>query len=250
MSMHWLRILALVLICSLLTEFTSQAQLKEAKEGTATVSGRVTVKGEPAPGVTVVLQPFGMARPPNPGAIARAKTNENGQFRITGIAAGRYMMMAQAPGLIMPVERMGFPQGRTLYVAEDENVENIEIELKRGSVITGRITDSNSRPVVEERVELMKLDENGKPQQFRFGPMPDMQTTDDRGIYRIYGIPEGRYIVALGYSQGEGPVNLGGLGAYYPRTYYPNVTDQSAAKMIEVGEGECERSTLFESDCD
>ncbi len=238
MSKHWLTILALALICTLLIDFTTRTQSKDAKAGTATVSGRVTVKGEPAQGITVTLQPQRMTGPPNPEDIPSAKTDENGNFSITGVAAGRYFTVPQAPGFIIPGGVSGMmPQGRTLHVADGENIEKIEIELRRGSVITGRVIGSNGRPLVEERVELLKLDNNGKPQQLFLGPMQQMQTTDDRGVYRIYGLPEGRYIVSVGYSQGQGGVRMG-AGAHYHKTYHPDVTDQSQAKVVEVGEGD------------
>ena len=236
MSKRRLTIFSLTLICSLLIEFTAQAQSKEAKEGAATVSGRITVKGEPAQGVTITLQTQRMMGPPNPEAIPSAKTDENGHFRITGVAAGRYFTMVQAPGFIIPGGMVGLmPQGRTLHVADGEKIEKIEIELRRGSVITGRVIGSNGRPLVDELVELMKLDSNGKPQQLYLGPMQMMLTTDDRGIYRIYGLGEGRYIVSVGYSQGG--IRMGG-GAHYQKTYHPDVTDQSQAKVVEVGEGD------------
>jgi hypothetical protein len=176
MSKRRLTILSLSLICSLLIEFTARAQSKEAKEGAATVSGRVTVKGEPAQGVTVTLQPQRMTGPPNLEAIPSAKTDANGHFRITGVAAGHYFTMAQAPGFIIPGGVVGLmPQGRALHVADGEKIEKIEIELRRGSVITGRVTGSNGRPLVEELVELMKFDSNGKPQRLYLGPMQIMQ---------------------------------------------------------------------------
>jgi Carboxypeptidase regulatory-like domain len=239
MSKPTFTILAITLICCMMFERSAQSQSRGAKEGTATVSGRVTVKGEPAPGITVTLQPQRMTGPPNPEDIPSAKTDENGNFSITGVAAGRYFAMPQAPGFIMPGGMPGMRSGRTLHVADGENIEKIEIELKRGSVITGRVTGLNGRPLVDERVELSSLDNNGKPQQLYLGPMlQTMQTTDDRGVYRIYGLPEGRYLVSVGYSQGEGGFSGGGGGAQYPKTYHPDVTDRSQAKAVEVGEGD------------
>ena len=68
------------------------AQSGAAKTGAATVSGRVTLKGEPARGVSVVMQPQRQVYPPAPSIIQRAKTDENGRFRFTGVAAGSYFI--------------------------------------------------------------------------------------------------------------------------------------------------------------
>ena len=236
MSNHWFSILALILTCCALKDFTALAQSKETKAGTATVSGRVTIQGEPAQGITVVLQPqqreYG-----NTGAMPSAKTDGNGQFRITGLTAGRYFAIPQAPGYITPGEMYpNMMQGKTLIVAEGDNIEKLEIELIRGSVITGRVTGSNGRPLVEERVELTKLESNNTSRPVQSGYMQMNQTTDDRGIYRIYGLPAGRYLVSVGFAQG-GRI-MGGGGSLYQKTYHPDVTDQSQAKAVEVGEGD------------
>src|SRR5262245_26812618 len=75
-----------------------QAQDAEAKSGTATVSGRVTLKGEPARGVTVILQGQNQGRSNMP----RARADESGRFQFTGLPAGRYSVSAAAPGYVSP----------------------------------------------------------------------------------------------------------------------------------------------------
>lgn len=211
-----------------------QAQPGETKAGTATVSGLVTLKGEPARGVTVLLQ----AQRSNPASSPRAKTDENGRFRFTGVAAGRYSIFALAPGYISPGDEAMVRRGQTLNVAEGERVENIDLEIKRGGVIAGRITDSRGSPVIEETVKLTRPDKDGRSLNDSFyGANYDMYLTDDRGSYRIYGLPEGRYLVSVGYEQKPGSVSVTSRRVFYPRTFYPGATIESKAKVIEVTEG-------------
>jgi hypothetical protein len=121
-------------------------------------------------------------------------------------------------------------------VSEGENIENIDFELKQGAVITGRVTDSQGRPLADERIMLSRLDKNGRPQSDNFyGRNIEMFFTDDRGVYRIYGLPEGRYLVSVGAPQATGMVSYS--GTYYPRTFHPDATSESEAKAVEVGEG-------------
>ena len=61
-----------------------------------------------------------------------------------------------------------------------------------------------------------------------------MNRTDDRGVYRIYGLPEGRYLVSVGYAS---PERITSSRAFYPRVFYPNASSESEAKVIEVSEG-------------
>ena len=59
--------------------------------------------------------------------------------------------------------------------------------------------------------------------------------TDDRGIYRVFGLPKGRYIVSSG---GENDGLRGAIdGKYTQVTYHPDVIKQEEATVIEVAEG-------------
>src|SRR5262245_8768990 len=77
--------------------YSVQAQTAETR--TATISGRVVLKGEPARNVLVYLQPQ-ISPPSNPDAYLRARTDDGGQFHIAGVAAGAYSVYALAPGFI------------------------------------------------------------------------------------------------------------------------------------------------------
>ena len=68
----------------------------------------------------------------------------------------------------------------------------------RGGAITGTVTNALGEPVVAVRVRAtMVRDARGEvPKFMTFGLME--QSTDDRGIYRIYGLRPGTYIVSAG----------------------------------------------------
>jgi len=220
----------LVLPCAF---HSAQAQAAESKAGTATVSGRLILKGEPARGVMVILQ----TQNQGPFNAPRARTDESGRFHFTGLPAGRYSVSALSPGYASP-EDNNYPgmRGKTLTLADGERVENVDLEIKRGGVIAGRVADSQGRPVIEERLRLSKLDANNRPQaSFFYSLNNDMYQTDDRGQYRIYGLPEGRYIVSVGYAQ-PGSATIISRREFYPRVFYPNATSESEAKVIEVSE--------------
>ncbi|MGH9802478.1 MAG: hypothetical protein ACRD82_19095, partial [Blastocatellia bacterium] len=62
-------------------------------------------------------------------------------------------------------------------------------------------------------------------------------STDDRGIYRLYGLPGGRYLVGLGFEQRPNSMTFTTARVFYPFTYYPGTSDQSQAKPVEISEG-------------
>jgi protocatechuate 3,4-dioxygenase beta subunit len=215
------------------------AQTTVAKPGTGTISGRVLLNGEPARDVAVVMQQQVSGGPPNQETALRARTDSSGRFQIGAVAAGKYSIMAFAPGAISP-DDSSFSNwsGKPLNVSDGESVENLELTLKRGGVIAGRITDAQGRPLVDERVSIDRIGKDGRPQQYYGSPYAfEMYNTDDRGVYRIYGLPEGRYRVSVGVAQGPGSITFGSNRAFYPKTFYPDTPDESQAKVIDVTEG-------------
>src|SRR5215471_19359583 len=144
----------LVTIFWLCLDISIHSQTGAAKPGAATISGSVTLKGEPARGVTVMLQ----GQQSEALSPLRSRTDENGRFQFAGVAAGRYSIYAITPGYTSPDDDLYGRRGRALNVAEGEKVENIDLEIKRGGVIAGRITDSQGRPVIEESVTLVLSD--------------------------------------------------------------------------------------------
>ena len=201
--------------------------------GTATVAGVVTLKGEPARNVSVALQPAGQY---NQKDTQRTMTDEAGRFRFERIKAGRYVLGALAPGFVSPSDTQFGPQGKTINLADGENAQ-VELPLRVGGVITGRVTDSRGNPVVGEAIQLYRLNQQGKPEAMWLGPNGMFYAADDRGIYRLYGLPAGRYLVGLGFEQRPNSFTMTTSRVFYPRTYHPNATDQSQARPVEVSEG-------------
>jgi hypothetical protein len=194
------------------------------------VSGRVTIKDKPAPGVMLGLRTNELMSAYE--RFRRAVTDENGNYRIANLAAGNYQLLISAPGYV-PADKA---DRKVMVVGEDENVENMNFSLVRGGVITGKVTDADGRPVIQHQVEVYDLVivERYVPSQ---RPFPSMTAlTDDRGIYRIFGIAPGRYKIAAGRG-GEGYGGFSPTQTSYKQVFHPDVTDPAKAPVIEVTEG-------------
>lgn len=211
------------------------AQQQKEDNPTGSISGRVTIEGKPAPDIVVMFMPSESSRKLDI-ASAKAKTDREGLFQLTHVPAGSYRITAFTPAYIPETDRQFFREGKTVMLAEGESLEGINFELKRGGVITGRITDANGGPLVRQRVSLVKIGEKGQKQGF-YTRNQLMMLTDDRGIYRVYGIPPGTYRVSVGVSLNRGYVSMGVGDRYLPITYYPSVADESKAALIEVSMG-------------
>ncbi len=205
------------------------------QQGTAVITGRVTMGGKGAANVMVALYPMEFS--PDRSAVTRGTTDAEGNYRLTGVPAGRYNIVAITPAYIGTSENMFGGTGKAINVADGETVEKIDFALQRGGVITGRVREDDGSPVIGERIQLNAVGQQGNPRGF-FSDNPFMYETDDRGVYRLYGIAPGKYTVSVGEAMEEGSVRFGfGGRGYYSRTFYPGTTDASKATVIEIGEG-------------
>jgi protocatechuate 3,4-dioxygenase beta subunit len=163
-------------------------------------------------------------------------TNDDGRYQFTGLAAGRYTVTLFAAAFVPPIREQPGPPGKTVTLTEGETAD-LDFALTRGAVITGRVRDATGQPVIGEVVNIAAVDANGQGRSTTSRPSGNLanQETDDRGIYRLYGLPAGRYRVSVGTTNES--LNLKGPRHYYPLTYHPNVTDEAQAKIIELTEG-------------
>lgn len=220
--------LAAALLCALALVPAALAQ----KEAPATVSGRVTDGDHGAPGVSVVLvynEPTRRFR-----LAARTKTDADGRFLLTNVAPGLYQIVPIAPAHVVAGIGVNYPPGRPLNISSGEEVKEIDFKIEPGGVITGRVTDADGNPVIGEPVLAAPAEETMGPPRFNFDQRDMM--TDDRGVYRLFGLPPGRYRVSIGRADDSGAVSFG-RRKLFRRTFYPDATEQAQARIVEVKAG-------------
>lgn len=225
---HWQRVM-LALLLTFFAFITSglfyafvpaqdqSGQRKQARpiSGTAIISGTVTLKGKPVRGVWINLtyiipETIKTITEFNSQFLRDTRhmiyTDENGQFLISEVRAGRYCIRAYAESFISP----GINSCQPLNVTDGEKIDNIALELVRGGVVTGRITDSQGNPVTGEFVTAA-VDEDSvddKSKEFSKYSIGHQVLTDDRGEYRIYDLSPGRYKIKSGFSLTYAPPSI------------------------------------------
>ena len=222
-------------ILSLSASLFGQSTTKEtAKVPRGSISGRVTIKDKGVPSVAIGWRKGDVYTPFEP--YQKVTTDQDGFYRISKLAPGSYSIMASAPAFVVP-GMMDRNKQKSVLVGEDENVEGINFTLVRGSVITGRVTDADGRHVIEQQVNVYPAEMYEQRVQPTIYAVANVQT-DDRGIYRVFGLNAGRYKVAVGRSDDELNVTYNQQrNISYKQVFHPDTTDQAKATVVEVTEG-------------
>jgi hypothetical protein len=226
----WRRVAAGVLACALCV--CAAAQVSSGTQGIASVSGRVTDGERGLPGVVVAM--FVSEGSRSLRFATRARTDSEGRYRFDGLRPGRYQVVPYAPAHVPEVQREGWAGSKHLNLLAGDAVEDVDFRLSKGGVITGRVTNADGQPVIRETVNFSPLDSpTGQGPRF-VGSQMRVQT-DDRGIYRAYGLAPGRYHVSVGV--GSGFSSYGRSQRQYRLTYHPNAPDAARAAVVEVSAG-------------
>lgn len=225
-----------VLLIAWITIANAQSANPKPKP-TGSISGRVTIDGNAAAGIPVAAVSGESVNRRN--AAARAVSDVQGYYLISGLDPGQYQIWTLTPSMI--AEPGAAPNYfnfsgavKNILLGANEDVQSIDLKLIRGAVITGRVINADNKPVVDEHVYVQVLDPNGAPRFGAIGSNDEMYQTDDRGIYRIFDLPPGRYKVSIGTDPDEGIPR----GQRYQRTFYPDTNDPSKATIVELKEGD------------
>lgn len=223
------------------------------KPSPAIIGGTVTIDGEPAANIVVTLRTTA-ANGVLPRTVAKGRTGADGRYQLSSLVTGDLALTPQAPAFIitdLPDRKYNGEPGILVSLDDGEVHKDVDFTLQRGGVISGRITSADGRAAVACEVHIQKLfAEAHKPPDPAYfpevsGPFPwttrtwtgnDLVArTDDRGIYRFFGVPPGRYSVSAGGRRSWS----GGTPApfYYQQVYFPATPTAEEASLIDISSG-------------
>ena len=161
-----------------------------------------------------------------------ATTDAEGHFSIA-VPPGGFYARADCQGY----EALQRPE--PVRVNEDQHVDNISFSLMPHGVIAGRVVDENGEPLVRMTVQA-QVETFGRGG--RKLNTAGMMQTDDRGAYRIFDLPAGRYLLLVtnpsvaGSPAGRLHV-AGGPETAYVGAWFPGVSDVSQATASVLAPG-------------
>jgi Carboxypeptidase regulatory-like domain len=189
-----------------------------ATSTTGTIKGRVVSNdGRPVTNATVMTQAV-----TGPPASKAARVDAEGKFVFDDLPAAAYIIMANAPGYIDQSMSLGDPSQWPRHLIGAQ----LKITMIKGGVITGTVATAKGEPIVGVPVNASLANELSAALSNLAGLQAQAET-DDRGIYRIYGLLPGQYTVTAGGGVLLSQFGTSGFDLDGP-TYYPSGTRDTA----------------------
>ncbi|MEP7076385.1 MAG: carboxypeptidase-like regulatory domain-containing protein [Acidobacteriota bacterium] len=198
-------------------------------QATGTIEGSITDDdGKPLPDASVFVLAVGDQKRSKAATAA-----ETGKFKVLDVPLTMYRIFAYAPSFVMPHDAVPAAGEQEKYYRPGEAVN---ISLIKGGVITGSVTDLAGEALVGVSVQAIRLPAADDSENFfALDLLSRRRETDDRGVFRIYGLPAGRYLVLAGgkaeYSFRQTPFDRDAP------TFYPSST-RDTASVVTVQSGQ------------
>ena len=238
----------------------STLQPTPVRTGTAALSGRIVTddaSARPVRRATVLLSSGGLSVPQS------VVTNDDGTFVFQALPAGAYALQAQKTAYVPAIygaKRQGRGPGVPIALTEGQTVSNVTLRMARGAVITGTVRYLSGRPADNLQIQVTQVQVvNGQRR-----PNPDVHaaSTDNRGVYRVFGLAAGDYLVLArsmsfvglfsgselrqvtaaevqwAQQAGGAPAPARGQSVGYAPIFFPGAADVSSATVITIGAGE------------
>ena len=220
----------------LLIQVAQQAPPRDTKAtagaGSAVLAGRI-IDAEteaPIPGATLnIAAKVVLERP------TTVEAGPRGEFRVTGLAAGDYIVFASPPELRATHLPQVFNGDFTtmlagglkpsLHLNEGEVREDVVIRLPRAFAVDGVVLDEFGEAMAGVTVAAEAV------QTFPIGSAREQQT-DDRGMFRLFGLSPGSYRVCASPTTTEWRPTVGELTQRrYVKSCYPSAPAGSGERI-------------------
>jgi hypothetical protein len=159
--------------------------------GTGSISGYVTVDGASSPVRRARINLTGPEVRPGRSTV----TDDKGYYIVPNLPPGRFTINVSKPGFVniaYGAKKPGRP-GTAIQLADAQKLERANVSLPKGAVVTGIVIDEFGEPSPRTQVRVMRFVTRTGEKTLEMG---DQAQTDDRGIYRVWGLQPGEYLVS------------------------------------------------------
>lgn len=198
--------------------------------GTASIRGRVVASdtGAPIRDNPVTLTALQQT------ASSATRTDGDGQFQFTALAAGRYRLQVA----LGPTSVRYLPEEQIVEVADKQTVDRIDIKLRRAGAISGRVHNEHGDGFAMARIRVFRV-EAGRQQEFGSrGGFGSLTLTDDEGRFRVFALAPGEYVIAADPLGAQPQAGDAAVANRQLLTYYPGTANATEATPIKVASGD------------
>jgi hypothetical protein len=171
--------------------------------GTASIAGVIVAADPAAPPIrraTITLNGGG-GRAGGLGRGGRVTVSDDaGAFQFAALPEGRYTITAAKAGWVTTqygATRPGRGGGVTINLADGQQLSSVRMKMTHGAAITGTLfADGRLLP---QSVQMRALPVQTIDGDRRLSGQTGNATYDERGVYRIYGLPPGDYLIGAAF---------------------------------------------------
>jgi len=189
-------------------------------------------------------------------APVTGNTDADGKFLLRDVPPGRYRLFVERNGYARQEygQRSANRPGSVITLQARQQMKDVLFRMIPSAAIEGRVFDEDGEPVAMVNVQALRHSYvRGQRQLTPAGTA----SSNDRGEFRIFGLPPGRYYLSAtpsggmtfmgGAGGGAAMVMIAGDGAgglappqeeSYAATYYPGTIDPARASALEVKSGD------------
>lgn len=213
-----------------------------AARGQSVVRGKVVYDDSGRPVRRAVVHVHGQAARAG-GWVREVWTNAGGEFVVRDLAAGKYYVVVEAPGVIRLLGEPSDKPDETPSVSVDgRGSADVKVRVRRGGAISGKVFYADGEPAPGAAIQL-RVRKGGKLVSYYLGGRCGDAVTDERGHYRVSGLPAGEYVVAaseqkmsVGRMDDDGGMRL--FHSALSTTFYGGVVGAQQATPVHVSPGE------------
>jgi hypothetical protein len=167
------------------------ATQQEVAVGKGVIAGSLVVAGSGQPARRARLT---LSSTDQPGGTRTAIADDSGGFSFAALPQGRYSLSASKPGYLNATYGQRTPgrPGTPIQLADGQRMQ-VQMQIWRGGVITGTVLDEHGDAIPNTPVRALRyVLQSGQRTLQQAGS----GQTDDRGVYRIFNLQSGEYVVS------------------------------------------------------
>lgn len=251
-SRKLLHVALLLILITITPNSSANLQDNATKPRRTVVYGRAVYRDtqQPVRRVRVVLRSLTSIGPEQLDAISNAR----GEFRIEGVPAGRYFIGVNGRGVVSTdsfinldetrENRFNLKELREYFEEIDvdgRTDKQVTVRAQRGGVITGKVSYANDDAAVDHPITVLRRKGTRYAMFYtNVNTMSASLLTDDRGMFRVSGLPSGEYLVGAtpmiehGELVRDTTLEANMVGSSLAMTFHPSTTLVTQATTVRV----------------